>query len=143
MPNVRAVLVAALLFGGCYQSFGGPSLDDAPLEVRERTELPSCGRTVGGYVGVSSDEGALDCFWSAYEQGEPAEYQRFFYSDAPESVLILRHEPDGEIRMYLYDGAEGWTRVVCAGLMSVGRDEAWLDSGPGFTPVGCTEEMLH
>ena len=139
MPDVRAVLVAALLFGGCYQSPSAPSLDDAPREVRERAELPSCGRTVSGYVGASSDEGAAECFWNAYQGGQPAEYLWFSFSDGGPSTWVYRLERDGRIVAYGID-AGGWVRLDCVSLISTAGDDRWF--GPGFVTGDCEQTPL-
>jgi len=140
LRGVAAALLGVALLGGCYQSPSAPSLDDAPREVRERAELPSCGRTVSGYVGASSDEGAAECFWNAYQGGQPAEYLWFFFSDGGPSTWVYRLERDGRIVAYGID-ADGWVRMTCEGLTSTVGDDRWF--GPGFVMDDCERTPLE
>lgn len=137
--RLPAVLLSCTLLAGCYQSLSGPSLDDAPLAVQRRAELPSCGRFVSGYAGVSSDPGAAECFWSAYLNRQPAEFLWFFYSDAGPSTWVYRVEGDGAFVAYGLR-PDGWVRLDCAILTSTAGDPNWF--GPGFVMDGCRETRL-
>jgi len=139
---VAALATAAAALAGCYQSFSAPSLDGAPLAVKERVELPSCGRKAEGYMGVTSDAGADACFWDAY-QAQPrraAEYQFFFFSDAGESISIFRIEQDGTLVIYGNWGPGGWVRQECRALTDYRSDPDMF--GSGFGGIDCSERVL-
>jgi hypothetical protein len=119
---------------------------EAPSEVLAREPLPACGieiveRTAAGDV---RNADARDCFWTAWQEGRPAEFVtvgltieggrvtevvRVLAADAVEWFIDWSGDPFGP-----YDG---WVRMECTGIATHPGD------GPGiliFEPTGCGPE---
>jgi len=119
---------------------------EAPSEVLAREPLPACGieiveRTAAGDV---RNPDARDCFWTAWQEGRPAEFVtvgltieggrvtevvRVLAADAVEWFIDWSGDPFGP-----YDG---WVRMECTGIATHPGD------GPGiliFEPTGCGPE---
>ena len=111
-----------------------PAIDfaNAPPEVTNREPLPFCGwemieRTTGGDV---YDAAIRDCFWSARDAGEPAE----FISTGPTVegdpiTTIYRLLDTGELEILIdwsrdrFGPTPGWTYQRCESLPEVSEAE--------------------
>jgi hypothetical protein len=60
-----------------------------PQSVASRTPLPDCGMYV--YEGDEGDHSPVDCFWTAYNAGQPAEVRILFPGwDTPPTAMYYR-----------------------------------------------------
>ncbi|MFL5680907.1 MAG: hypothetical protein ACJ77B_09940 [Chloroflexota bacterium] len=156
MRKIAAIAAAALLFAACGADgpTARPKLPDrfsnAPIEVRARVPLPSCGEEkVAVFVGANLE--ARRCFWSAYVASRPAEFISTQTTTEGDPITwIYRVLPDRSVEVFLDQTKDkfsngGWVRLACPGLSLIKGTPDQPDFGPGLG-VGpgqeCDEDRL-
>jgi hypothetical protein len=145
---VRSILLAIglALPAGCGPLFGaGDPLAGAPAAVRERSALPSCGSESVAAGGRANLDGRR-CFWSAYEEGRPAEFvstQRTIEGDPITS--IYRVLPGGAAEVFIDStkdawSARTWLHLACPGLALI---DGAADQPAFGAAEGCLETTIR
>jgi hypothetical protein len=148
MKRTNGIALLALLATAC-TLLTGPSaraLPNAPAEVANRSQLPSCGEE------STMDGGAFNlparrCFWDAYLEGRPAEFittQPTIEGDP--LTFVYRVLGQGQVEVFVDqtfdmsgpDPTSNWIRLDCRTLAIIEGQQGQ----PAFGPDDCDETSI-
>jgi hypothetical protein len=146
LVSVVLLVIACSPAGATRTSLPSPTAGPVPQEVADRAPLPSCGIENATTQWGPWDTPARECFWNAYQQGQPAEFiSTRLTTEGDPITTIYRVLSAGQIEVFMDTtrdrfGDQGWLRFDCKTLASA----ATLANGPDFgVDDSCTQTTLH